>query len=213
MKPFRTAFLLAAFFYVCAPALAQVQAPRSSLPQQELPAAQVLAELRRGGYVLYFRHTATDFSQNDEKMKRFEDCADQRNLIDKGRADARAVGTAIRQLQVPVGRVLASPFCRTVETAQLLFGRAEKMPEVRGGPAVSATSERYAELRKILAAPVAPGTNLVVVSHGNPFYSVAGPPYLAEGEVAVIRPQGTDFQVIARIPIEGWDALKGAPPK
>ena len=213
MKPVRTALLLAALFSVCAPALAQLQAPRSSLPQQELPAAQVLAELRRGGYVLYFRHTATDFSQNDEKMKRFEDCADQRNLIDKGRTDARAAGAAIRQLQVPVGRVLASPFCRTVETAQLLFGRAEKMQEVRGGPAVSATSERYAELRKILATPVAPGANLAVVSHGNPFYSVAGPPYLAEGEVAVIRPQGTDFQVIARIRIDGWDALKGAPPK
>jgi len=94
--------------------------------------------LRSGGYVLYFRHAATDFSQNDEKMKSYEDCADQRNLIDQGRADAKAAGAAIRELRIPVERVLASPFCRTVETAQLLFGRAEKMQEVRGGPAVSA---------------------------------------------------------------------------
>src|SRR5882672_8854576 len=208
MKPVRTAFLFAALFYVCAPALAQVQAPRSSLPQQELPATQVLAELRRGGYVLYFRHTATDFSQNDEKMKRYEDCADQRNLIDKGRADARAAGAAIRQLGIPVERVLASPFCRTVETAQLLFGRVEKMTEVRGGPAVSSGSDRYAPLKKILATPVRASGNLVVVSHGNPFYSVAGPPYLAEGEAAVIRPLGADFQVVARVRIDGWEALQ-----
>src|SRR5215510_10754085 len=193
--------LLAAVLLAASPAWAQ-QPSRSSLPASELPGPQLLADLRQGGYVLYFRHAATDFSQNDEKMKRFEDCADQRNLIDKGRADARAAGAAIRDLKIPVGRVLASPFCRTVETAQLLFGRAEKMQEVRGGPAVPAGSDRYADLRKILAAPVRTGTNLVVVSHGNPFYSVAGPPYLAEGEAAVIRPLGTDFQIFARIPVD-----------
>ena len=209
IKSSRIALLLVAL--ACAQAWGQ--APRSALPQRELSPSQVLGELRHGGYILYFRHAATDFSQNDEKMKRYEDCADQRNLIDAGRADARAASAAIRELGIPIGRVLASPFCRTVETAQLLFGRAEKMQEVRGGPAVSAGSERYAQLKKILATPVQSGANLVVVSHGNPFYSVAGPPYLAEGEVAVIRPLRTDFQIIARIRIDGWDALKSAPPK
>jgi len=180
---------------------------RSSLPHRTLGAPELLSTLRRGGYVLYFRHAATDFSQNDEKMKSYEDCADQRNLIDRGRADARAAGAAIRRLGIPVERVLASPFCRTVETAQLLFGRAEKMQEVRGGPAAPAGSGRYTALQKILATPVRPGTNLVVVSHGNPFYSVAGPPYLAEGEAAVVRPLGADFEVVARVRVDGWDAL------
>jgi phosphohistidine phosphatase SixA len=188
-------------------------AARSSLPASEPGASELLAALRGGGYILYFRHAATDFSQNDEKMKRYEDCADQRNLVDKGRADARAAGAAIRELKIPVGRVLASPYCRTVETAQLLFGRAEKMQEVRGGPAAPAGSDRYAGLRKILATPVPPGTNLVVVSHGNPFYSVAGAPYLAEGEAAVIRPLGTDFQVFARVPVDRWEKLKAEAPK
>src|SRR5712664_1112768 len=143
-------------------------------------------------------------------MKSYEDCASQRNLIDKGRSDARAIGAAIRELRIPVERVLASPFCRTVETAQLLFGRAEKMQEVRGGPSAPADTERYAALRRILTTPVGAGNNLAVVSHGNPFYSVAGPPYLAEGEAAVIRPLGTDFQVIARIRVDRWDALASA---
>jgi phosphohistidine phosphatase SixA len=146
-------------------------------------------------------------------MKGYEDCADQRNLIDKGRTEARAAAVAIRGLDVPIGRVLASPFCRTVETAQLLFGRAEKMNEVRGGPALPAGSDRYAELKRILSTPVRPGTNLVVVSHGNPFYSVAGPPYLAEGEAAVVEPLGEDFRIVARVPIDGWEALKRAAPK
>jgi phosphohistidine phosphatase SixA len=210
--PIRTA-LAALAILVALPAWAQAPIPRSSLPQRELAPQQLLAELRQGGYVLYFRHAATDFSQNDEKMKRYEDCADQRNLIDKGRTDARAAGAAIRELKVPIGRVLASPFCRTVETAQLIFGRAEKMTEVRGGPAAPAGSDRYAELRKILSTPVGVGANLVVVSHGNPFYSVAGAPYLAEGEAAVIKPLGQDFRIVARIRVDGWEALKSAPPK
>ena len=195
------------------PDLAQDAPPRSSLPAREPGAQELLAALRHGGYVLYFRHAATDFSQNDEKMKRYEDCADQRNLVDQGRADARAAGAAIRALKIPVERVLASPFCRTVETAQLLFGRAEKMQEVRGGPAVSRESDRYAELRKILSTPVRPGANLVVVSHGNPFFSLAGPPYLAEGEAAVVEPLGRDFRIFARVRIDGWDALKASRPR
>jgi len=210
MTRIRYAFALAAL--LCAPAWAQTPAApeRSSLPSRELPPAELLAELRKGGYILYFRHTSTDFSQNDAKMKSYEDCVNQRNLIDRGRAEARTAGATIRQLGIPFERVLASPFCRTVETAQLLFGRAEKMQEVRGGPAAPAGSERYAALRKILATPVRAGSNLAVVSHGNPFYSVAGPPYLAEGEAAVLRPLGADFQVIARIPVDRWDALGNA---
>jgi len=207
MNRIRFVFALTALL-LWAPAWSQTPEPqRSSLPSRELAPAQLLAELLRGGYILYFRHAATDFSQNDEKMKSYEDCANQRNLIDPGRADARAVGAAIRDLRIPIERVLASPFCRTVETAQLVFGRAEKMQEVRGGPAVAAGSERYAALRRILATPVRAGANLAVVSHGNPFHSVAGPPYLAEGEAAVIRPLGSDFQVIARIRVDRWDAL------
>jgi phosphohistidine phosphatase SixA len=210
----RVLFAALAALLLATPARAQesAKAPpaRSALPAGDLAPAELLSALRKGGYILYFRHAATDFSQNDEKMKRYEDCADQRNLIDKGRADARAAGAAMRELGIPVERVLASPFCRTVETAQLLFGRAEKMQEVRGGPAVSAGSERYASLKKILATPVRLGANLVVVSHGNPFYSVAGPPYLAEGEAAVVQPLGTDFRIVARVRVDGWEALKSA---
>lgn len=210
MNTIRFAFALAALL-LWAPAGSQTAEPkRSSLPLRELAPAQLLSELLKGGYILYFRHAATDFSQNDERMKSFEDCANQRNLIDRGRSDARAAAAAIRRLRIPVERVLASPFCRTVETAHLIFGRAEKMQEVRGGPSAPADAERYAGLRRILATPIPAGANLAVVSHGNPFYSVAGPPYLAEGEAAVIRPLGADFQVIARIPVDRWDALASA---
>jgi hypothetical protein len=50
---------------------------------------------------------------------------------------------------------------------------------------------------------------LAIASHGNPFRAVAGAPYLAEGEAAVVRPLGErGFRVIARIPKDGWTALE-----
>ena len=171
----------------------------------------LLAALKAGGLILYFRHTSTDFGQNDDQMTGFEDCARQRNLTDKGRDEARAIGAAIARLALPVGDVLASPFCRTMETAKLIFGRAEATQAVRGGPASGVAPDRYAELKKLLSSPPRAGTDLVIVSHGNPFRAVSDAHYLAEGEAAVIQPLGAaGFRIVARIPKDGWDSL-GAP--
>jgi phosphohistidine phosphatase SixA len=164
----------------------------------------LLTALRGGGYVLYFRHTSTDFGQNDEKMSGYEDCTTQRNLTDVGRAEARAIGVALKKLAIPVGTVLASPFCRTRETAQLMFGRAEPSPAARGGPA-DASGDRYAALRVLMSTPVPGRTNLVIASHGNPFRALTELPYLAEGEAAIIAPRGSEgYTVVARVRKDQW---------
>src|SRR3954447_23766677 len=148
----------------------------------------LLSSLKNGGLILYFRHTSTDFGQNDDQMTGYEDCARQRNLTDQGRQEAREIGEAMRRLQLPIGDVLASPFCRTLETAQLIFGRGTRDPAVRGGPANTTDPERYRELRTLLSSPPRAGTDLAIVSHGTPYSAVVGPPYLAEGEAAIIQP-------------------------
>lgn len=159
--------------------------------------------------MLYVRHTSTDFSQNDAKMTSYEDCASQRNLTDKGRDEARSIAGHLKRLGIPIGRVYASPFCRTVETAMLAFGKAEKTHDARGGPVRTDDPRRYDALKKLLSASPAPGQNNVISSHGNPFYAVFGAPYLAEGEIAVVRPGGKDGYAIAgKIKLEDWTALK-----
>ncbi len=195
---------LFAFFalFCAAPLLA------AATDAQTLAGRPLLAALKAGGLVVYFRHASTDFGQNDDEMTGYEDCARQRNLTDAGRAEARAIGSAIARLGVPVGDVLASPFCRTIETAKLIFGRATATPAVRGGPANGVAPDRYADLRRLLSTAPPPGTNVAIVSHGNPFRAVTGESYLAEGEAAVIRPIGKDkFHIVARIAKDGWDAL------
>jgi hypothetical protein len=219
MQPFRSRIIWNAALVLCAGlacAAASAQqfqgvpppAPgRSALPAKPPPHAELLAELRKGGYIIYFRHTSTDFSRDDTRSKSDDDCDNQRPLTDKGRAEAREIGAAFRELKIPVDRVLASPRCRTMETAMLAFGKAEPSPEARAGPASPNTEDRYAPLRTALSAPVKPGSNIVVTSHGNPFYAVAGAPYLAEGEAAVIRPLGKDFEIVARVRHDDWRSL------
>ena len=176
---------------------------------EELSGQRLVAELRIGGYVLYIRHTSTDFSRNDAQMTSFEDCASQRNLTDKGRDEARAIAAHLKRLAIPIGKVYASPFCRTVETAMLAFGKAEKTQEARGGPVRTDDPKRYDPLRKLLAAMPAKGVNNVVSSHGNPYFAVSGPPYLVEGEIAVVRPGGNArFETVARIKPGDWESLQ-----
>jgi hypothetical protein len=180
---------------------------RSALPAKPVPGPELLSELRKGGYVIYFRHTSTDFSRDDAKSRSDEDCENQRPLTDKGRAEARDIGAAFRELKIPVGKVLASPRCRTMETAFLAFDKPEPSPEVRAGPASPNDPDRYAPLRTLLSSPVKAGANSVIASHGNPFYATAGAPYLAEGEAAVIRPLGKDFEIVARVRHDAWRAM------
>jgi phosphohistidine phosphatase SixA len=180
---------------------------RSALPARPISGQQLLSELRKGGYVIYFRHTSTDFSRDDSRSTSDDDCDNQRPLTDKGREEARQIGAAFRELKIPVSQVLASPRCRTMETAMLAFGRADKADEARGGLVRDSDPQRYGGLRQLLSTPPQPGTNLVIASHGNPFYATAGAPYLAEGEAAVVRPLGKDFEIVARVKHDVWRTL------
>ena len=175
-------------------------------PREALAGAPLAQALQQGGLTLYFRHTRTDFTQNDRDMKGFGDCTQQRNLTDAGRGDARAVGEAMRALKLAFSEVLASPYCRTVETAQLMAGRATPTRDVLGGMARGGKPD-YSALEKILATPPARGTLRLVSGHGNPFAAIAGSPHLAEGEAAVIRGDGTRWVIVARIRVEDWATL------
>jgi len=183
-------------------------------PAHALEGAALVKALRAGGFTLYFRHTATDFSQNDAAMKGYDECALQRNLSEEGRRQARAVGEWVRRLSLPVGEVIASPFCRTMETGRLMFGRAEPSTVVRGYEGTSSANADYTKLVALLASPPAKvGTLRMITTHGNPFRAIAGPPHLQEGEAAVLKPLGQSFAVVARIKVGDWEGLAAADSK
>lgn len=201
------AALLASILCALAPVGVAQPAPSAS-PATALEGAALVKALREGGFVLYLRHASTDFGQNDDAMTDYANCAQQRNLTDAGRDEARAIGRAFKELRIPVGPVLASPYCRTRESAELVFGKFTVSQAVRGGPASDDAGQRYGALRALMSTPVAKGSNLAISSHGNPFRAVAGSPYLQEGEIAVIRPLGNGrFEIVARITKDAWPPL------
>src|ERR1700704_6412757 len=83
-------------------------------------AAAIWAALRSGGHVALVRHAGTGGGSGDPPGFKLEDCATQRSLTDKGRAQARALGERFRAEGVAVGKVLSSQWCRCRETAALM---------------------------------------------------------------------------------------------
>jgi virginiamycin B lyase len=185
--------------------------PARVQPDARAPARSSLVErLQRGGYVLAFRHAATDFSMTDT-TRDLDDCSRQRNLIGKGRRQARSISRAFRRLDIPVDRVLASPFCRTRETARLAFGRARSSRSLLSAEYFSdqaAERRQPARLRRLLRRQPPRGTNTVLVSHGFAIGDATGES-LAEGEAVVVEPgRGRrGFAVVKRLEAEEWGRL------
>ncbi len=136
--------------------------PLLFLPGLARAAPTALDALRAGGIVL-FRHALAP-GGGDPAGMRLGDCATQRNLDARGRAQAAAIGAALRDVEV--GAVLASQWCRTLETAEIAFpGRVTPEPAFNSffgdraaGPAQTAAA------RALLAQWRGPGA-LVVVTH------------------------------------------------
>ena len=173
----------------------------------QLQGRALLDALRGGGYVLLFRHAITDRGQRDADLHNLENCETQRNLSDEGRLQATAVGEAFRQLQIPVGNVLASPYCRTLETARLAFERVEPSNDLISELSVTepGSQERLtAALRAQLARPPDPGTNTVLVTHVLNIDGALGFE-IEEGEAIVVSPNGIGgYAVVARVLAESW---------
>lgn len=164
--------------------------------------------LRAGGLVIFLRHTETGPPHPDSAAVVLGDCGTQRLLNEEGRAQAVAIGEAFRSLGVPTSRVLASPFCRTIETAVLAFGTAT--PEAalalpRHLDAASHAAMGAALLRLIESAPPAAGENLILVGHSYHLMNAGGPRPEPQGAAAVLRRDGRGgFVTLALLAPQDW---------
>jgi broad specificity phosphatase PhoE len=166
-------------------------------PASEPAAWEALA---RGGQVVLVRHAATTPGAGDPPGFRLEDCATQRNLSPAGRREARRLGEAFRSRGVRVARVLSSPWCRCLESAELAFGaRPATHPALGNLFGRAENRERQvAAFRELIAAPPREG-NLVLVTHGSTTVALTGE-YPAMGEAIVVTPEGGGgFRVVGRI--------------
>lgn len=181
--------------------------------ERDLPGlAPLLDELRKGGLVIYMRHAATEHAEASGAAEDLARCATQRNLSAAGRAEALRSGRAIKALGIPIGTVLASPFCRTGDTAQLVFGRYAPEPDLRFamGSDAADTQRLAGALRRMLATAPAGGVNTVLVSHSANLFEATGIFPKPEGVAIVFRPLADGrFEPLARILPGDWEQAAG----
>lgn len=188
------------------PALLLAAGPPAHAQQRQQPVgaedaagAALLAALRIGGLVLFFRHADTRGEPCDRSY-RVGDRPGQRNLSPLGQRQAARLGQRLAELGIPVGLpVLAGPVYRARDTAELAFGagRVEVtdalLADDYAGGRLGWVLEEH---RRLLAAPVPPGTNRVLVGHRTPaimvFGEAVGGRAFPEGAALVIRPGGAD---------------------
>jgi phosphohistidine phosphatase SixA len=161
-----------------------------------------LKALAAGGHVAIVRHGLTTPGFGDPEGFRLDQCATQRNLVEEGRAEARALGRLLRERKVKIERMLSSEWCRCRETAQLMdVGEAETLPALNNLYGRSERREgQLSEIRAVISTWKGSGT-LILVSHGSTIGALTGiHPATAEGVVLAPAPGTAEgFRMVGKI--------------
>jgi phosphohistidine phosphatase SixA len=183
-------------------AVALIITPAWAADESVDPSKAAWAALVNGGHVALIRHgNAPPGYGGDPPGFRIDDCRTQRNLDDRGREQAKALGEALRGRGVRVDRIRSSPWCRCLETARLMaVGPVESswalVPDLN--PSAPA---RLLELKEIVSTWRGPGT-LVLVTHALTVRPLVGI-LPDQGETVVLEPtpgRGLGVNVVGRIP-------------
>ncbi len=184
------------------------QSPLALDGKNVLSGEELIRALREGGYALYFRHGVRDTSVREINGKIvMTDCGTQIPLSSVGRAQSLSIGVAMRKLGIPIGDVIASPLCRTMDTARLIAGHVRADHAVLGNdPEQAQGLQDFARLFRILGTPPDRGTNRLIVGHRFAYEAMGRGPTLLEGEAAIFRAVSGRAEWIARIRAEDWQS-------
>lgn len=163
--------------------------------------------LRAGGYILYVRHGEATVGE-DQPYLNFVYCFTQRNLSETGRRQAIYYGQILRYLRIPINYpILTSPFCRTIETAQLAFGSAGVQLDpfwfeiYRLSGNISGAEQRRIldNLQSRLEMIPPQGSNKVIIAHSFP--NGIGLGQIPNMGTVVVRPlgQGNGYEIVGKL--------------
>lgn len=180
--------VLTLFMLLCCPVSYLVAATGSAVM---VSSEQLIKALQSGGYIIYMRHGPTVHEQKDRERRQLMDCSKQRNLSPEGRELVKAIGKSIQSLNIPIGKVFSSPYCRCKDTARLVFGDYEVEPDL--GFSISKDREESQYLSKrlydmMMNSPTS-GKNTVFVGHTSNLKDGLGIWPKPEGVVVVFQQQ------------------------
>jgi hypothetical protein len=171
-------------------------------------AGWLVGELRKGGYLVYFRHTSTyredvETEARNSKSGRLtlDDCSTQRNLNERGVAEAARQASIVAQLAIPFDTVYVSRYCRARDHVRWFTQRITYSDALTP----NRDAEKAKALRQMLATPPAPGTNTFFFAHGGILWQATD--YDSdEAETFVFR-AGSPPTLVAAVKMADWDAL------
>ena len=175
----------------------------------------LLASLKDGGYVIYFRHATTekDYADQADPLMNLNDCSSQRKLSTQGIKESYEIGMAFASKEIPVGEIIVSEYCRSWKTANLAFGEWTQKDSRLNFLPYEDYSKSHIELMKknvmpLLTRPPLPGTNTVIIGHDDPFEAVTGVYPEPQGIGYILQPDGgKSFKIIASVLPSEWATL------
>ena len=181
---------------------------------EDLSQAELVTALQVGGNVIYIRHAQTESDYADQLTADPENCATQRTLSEAGWAQAKQIGAAFEKLQVPVGQVTTSQYCRAWLTADLAFGSYQKNADLNFEKAEEYTDAQFGAMRErvqpLMVATPEHHTTTVIVGHDDPFEAVTGIYPEPQGVTFVVKPDGNGgFSILGSIDPTSWAELAG----
>lgn len=157
------------------------------------------ALLREGGQVVLLRH-ANAAGTHDSATVDPEDCTTQRNLSERGRQQARKIGSLFAARSVPIDRVQSSRYCRAFDTGRIAFrdNDIEKAEALDPPPADEAGAAARKEAMMEIIRGFTGSGNLVLITHLENITALTGAA-AREGEAVIIGERGEGLHVLGRI--------------
>lgn len=174
----------------------------------QVQAQDPIAALKAGGQVIVLRHTSSPRELPDAALLNPDNTEGERQLDAQGRADAEALGSALRRLGIAIAEVRSSPAYRARETARLAgFADVVVQDELGNESMRDAGAANTAWLQAQAAQAIAGGGNKLLITHG-PNISAAFPEQaqeMDEGDALVFDPARPQF--VGRIGIGEWSGF------
>lgn len=160
----------------------------------------LIEQIKSGGHILMIRHAYAPGTGDPANFK-IGDCATQRNLDDRGRSQARAIGDWLRSKGIKDAKVYSSQWCRCQETAALLnFGPVAELPALNSFYGRPQNREPNVKaLRSFIATLPADGELIIFVTHYVTILEIAGEG-VSPGEGVVLKlKEGGAYDVLGSL--------------
>lgn len=160
----------------------------------------LIEQIKSGGHILMIRHAYAPGTGDPANFK-IGDCATQRNLDDRGRSQARAIGDWLRSKGIKDAKVYSSQWCRCQETAALLnFGPVAELPALNSFYGRPRNREPNVKaLRSFIATLPANGELIIFVTHYVTILEIAGEG-VSPGEGVVLKlKEGGAYDVLGSL--------------